>query len=551
MMIHPPMSVHVVAEGQNRSLRPFFSYLQSINHTRLTVTPQLPDDLSHCDVIVTADTAAFAEDCDHLRQFVNTGGGWLGLVCPSEKPLPQLFGAKPSPIGPCTELRVLFQDMDHPIAIRLPDAIYVKGRYQSLDKTAEDSEIVLYADWRYQHRPVLVNRSVGDGRVACTTLEAYNNPAVQQILYRVLRHLAGKPFPNHQTLGVGILGYAPSVGQAHGLGVEATSGLVLRAVCDVNPERLKQAREDFPEVKTHASPDVLGDDPEVDLVIIATPPNNHAELSLKIMAAGKHVACEKPLALNQKETAAMVEMSEKQGVHLGCHQNRRWDVDYLAIKQALADGLIGNLFYMETFVGGFHHPCGYWHSHDAISGGTAYDWGGHYLDWIVGLIPEPVKAVLSTRQNRVWPDTTNADQERIHVRFVGGQEAEFMHSDIAALRKPKWYLLGTEGGIVGHWRDVTAYEIDPVLYFHEHDIPATEMPPDLTLYHRHHSGQVVAQKLAVPRRQHHLFHRNLADHLLTGDPLVAPLNDSVRVVAILEAAARSAARGGTVEVLDG
>ena len=82
-------------------------------------------------------------------------------------------------------------------------------------------------------------------------------------------------------------------------------------------------------------------------------------------------------------------------------------------------------------------------------------------------------------------------------------------------------------------------------------IPATEMVPDLTLHRRHHSGQIVAQKLALPKREHYLFHRNLADHLLTGEPIVAPLEDSVRVVEILEAAARSAAKGGTLEVLDG
>jgi hypothetical protein len=126
-----------------------------------------------------------------------------------------------------------------------------------------------------------------------------------------------------------------------------------------------------------------------------------------------------------------------------------------------------------------------------------------------------------------------------------------MHSDIAAVRKPKWYLLGTEGAIIGQWCGVTTYEIDPVIYFHQHDIPETEMPPDLTLYRRHHSGQIVPQKLAIPERQHYLFHRNLADHLLTGEPLVAPLDQSVQVVAILEAAARSATKGGTVEVLDG
>ena len=206
---------------------------------------------------------------------------------------------------------------------------------------------------------------------------------------------------------------------------------------------------------------------------------------------------------------------------------------------------------METFVGGFNHPCGFWHSHDEISGGLAYDWGAHYLDWIVGLIPERIQTVISTRQKRVWHDVTNADQGRIQIRFAGGQEAEFMHSDIAAMRKPKWYLLGTDGAIIGYWKDVVEYEIDAVVYFKQHDIPATEMPADLRLHRRHPSGQIVTQKLAIPERKHYLFHQNIADHLLTGEPIVAPLEHSVRVVAILEAAARSAANGGTLEVLDG
>jgi predicted dehydrogenase len=270
-----------------------------------------------------------------------------------------------------------------------------------------------------------------------------------------------------------------------------------------------------------------------------------------MMGAGKHVVCEKPLALTRRETDAMTEMADKQGVHLSCHQNRRWDVDYLAIQQALREGLIGELFYMETFVGGFHHPCGYWHSHDTVSGGLTYDWGAHYLDWIVSLIPDPIRTVTATRHKRVWHDVTNADQERIQLRFAGGQEAEFMHSDIAALRKPKWYLLGTKGAISGQWQDVVEYEPDPLVYFERHSIPATEMPPDLTLYRRHPSGQIVTQKLAVPERRHFGFHRNIADHLLSGEPITAPLSDSVQVVAILEAAARSAASGGTAEVLDG
>ena len=550
MFTHPTLSILAVAGEDNSSLHPFFSYLQFIVHVKLTVSPEVPEDLSPYDVVITANTATLSEGgCDPLNRFVLAGGGCLGLVNLSEKPLPEIFGAQTRPVGPAGELRVLFHDFNHAIAQRLPDAVYLNGSYHCFEKVADDAEIILYADWHYTHGPVLIHRSVGDGKIAATTLQAYDDPFLQKILYRLLRHLAGQGDGN-QTLGVGLLGYAPSVGKVHGLGVGITTGLVLRAACDLNPARLKQALHDFPELKTYESAKNLANDSSVDVVIIATAPNSHANLAVQMMDAGKHVVCEKPLAINRKETAAMVEMAEKKGVHLSCHQNRRWDVDYLAIKQALLDGLIGDLFYLETFVGGFHHPCAYWHSHAKISGGLAYDWGGHYLDWIVSLVPERVKTVISTSQKRVWHDVTNADQERIQIRFAGGQEAEFIHSDIAAVPKPKWYLLGTQGAIIGHWKDVVEYEIDPDLYFEQHVIPATEMPPDLTLHRRHHSGQIVTQNLAIPQRRHYLFHQNIADHLLTGEPLAAPLEDSVRVVAILEAAVKSAANGGTMEVLD-
>jgi scyllo-inositol 2-dehydrogenase (NADP+) len=550
MITHPSLSILIISKGGQSPLHPLIVYFQRIPSLSLSITAELPQDLSPFQVIVTADSENFGDPSDRLRRYVLAGGGWLGLITVTDGPLPEVFGARLTPAGPVTELRVAFQDRNHPLARRLPDPIYLNGRYQGLDLTAEDTETILYADWRYRHIPVLTMRPVGKGRIACTTLSVYSDPILQQIIFRLLQELAGRPIRD-QWLGVGLLGYSPNVGQKHGLGVVATPGLQLRGLCDLNPERLGQAQEDFPGVKTFTAVEGLARSADIDLVIICTPPNTHARLSLEMMAAGKHVLCEKPLALNKKEAAAMVEVADRKKVHLSCCQNRRWDVDYLAIKQALAEGMIGELFYVETFVGGFSHPCGYWHSHDEISGGTSYDWGGHYLDWVVSLVPDRVKSVIGTRHKRVWHDVTNADQERIQIRFSGGQEAEFIHSDICALRKPKWYLLGTEGAIIGQWREVTCYQPDPVLYFREHDIPATEMLPELTLHRHHPSGQVVAQKLAIPKPRDYSLYRNLTDHLLTGEPIEAPVEQSALVVAILEAAARSAARGGSVEVLDG
>jgi predicted dehydrogenase len=518
-------------------------------HLRVERRNGLPGEITAADVVLTQAMDFPAGMVEALTAFVRSGNGWLHVVEAAESSPPPTLGVSVEPLLPASELRVLFERHDHPLAQRLPAAVYVQGSRAALKLREADTETILYTDWHYTHRPVMTVRSVGKGEAACTTLVDVEHPAVQQVVYRLLRRLGGQPVDTGE-ITAGILGYAPSVGKIHCVGIEKTPGLKLKAVCDLNLERCRMALLDFPGAVVHKAPEQLAQDPEVDLVVVATPPNTHADLCLQMLNAGKHVVCEKPLALSRRETDALVEASERVQRHLGCHQNRRWDPDYVAVKRAVDRGLLGDLFHLETFVGGFNHPCGYWHSHASVSGGTAFDWGAHYLDWIVSLIPQRVLAVVGTHHKRVWHDVTNADQERIQIRFAGDREAEFMHSDIAAVRKPKWYALGTQGAIEGRWRDVTTLQVDPLIYYCENLIPATEMPPAMFLHRREGSGQIVSQPMVLPPRDPFGFHRNLADHLLTGEPLAAPLEDSVKVVTILEAAARSMAKGGSTEVLD-
>jgi predicted dehydrogenase len=539
----PTLSILWVGPAPHSRLRQAWNGYRAL---ALTVQSRLAEN-PHGDVIIVAEPDGLGEaEWSTLQRFAGAGGGVLVLAQETTKRLPPFLGVEAGPAGPRAEIRVLFSDREDPIGTRLPEAFYLGGSFRPLEVRAEGVREVLYADWRYEHRPVLTVRPVGRGRAAVTTLQDFEHPRLPQLLYRVVRHLAGAP-NRHEPLGVGLLGYAPSVGELHGQGAAAVPGLALRAACDLSEVRLAAARTAFPDIALHARAAALAADPAVDVVIIATPPNTHAALSVQMLEAGKHVICEKPLAITTAETERMIAAARRHGRHLSCHQNRRWDVDYRAIRQALEEGLIGELFYAETFVGTYQHPCGFWHSHDAVSGGTTYDWGAHYLDWLLSLLPEPVTGVIGTRQNRVWHDVTNADQERIQLRFAGGQEMEFIHSDVAAVRKPKWYLLGSEGGIIGRWRDVTSYEIDPLHYYDPQEIPATEMTPELTLRRRHRSGQMVSRELALPPRERFGFHRNLANHLLTGEPIVAPVEHSARVVAVLEAAARSAEQGGTLE----
>jgi len=542
-----PISIIYLGSATEPPVKSFLDYLRDLSHVDVSQDEHFSAQYEKVDAVITAGPDPAAGAVDELIRYVENGGAWLHAVNGAGTALHGVFGAQPEEVGPAGELRVLFTERDDPAAERLRDAFYVPGPFQPLRVGAPDARVVLYTDWHYTHQAVMVRRPAGRGQVACTTLQSFDHADIQQLCYRVLLSLIGHAFG--AVLGVGILGYAPSVGRLHGLGCRNTAGLNLRAACDLNPERLSQASEDFPDIGLCATGDELLARPDVDLVIVATPPNTHAELCRQAMAAGKHVVCEKPLALGQSETDMLLNAAAQAEVHLSCHQNRRFDPDYLAIRDAVKTGLIGDPFYLETFVGGFWHPCGYWHSHAPVSGGTAYDWGAHYLDWIISLFEDPIETVRGTRHKRVWHDVTNADQERIQIRFEGGREAEFMHSDIAAYRKPKWYLLGTAGALIAQWRDVTAYDHDPDLYFFQRDIPATEMPPLISLHRKRRSGGIEVIHPELPPREDFAFHRNLADHLLTGEPLAAPLSDSIKVVAILEAAARSMANGGRAEVL--
>jgi predicted dehydrogenase len=547
-----PIRVLFLTGEEGRFAESLQNYLKSSRHVCMNVRPtsRLPGDLDDYGVLLLENPAVLSlEEQERLTSYVQRGGGCLGFVGPSTAVIPRLFGAQIGHASPSMELRLSFCKPDHSITKRLSNEVCLYDSFQPLEPADASTEPILATGWQFRQVALALLREEGKGRVCCTTLKAFSEPFFQQILYRIVRHLTHLQEP--PPLRVAILGYGPfgSVGCLHGLAVQEVPGLNLRAFCDYNPERLLKCREDFPGCRTYATVEELVRDPEVDAVIIATPPNSHAKLAIQLLREGKHVVCEKPLCLSRAEAETMIRAADENSRVLTCYQNRRWDLDYLAIRQALVDGLIGEPFYLETFVGDYQHPCHFWHSHRPISGDALYDWGAHYVDWILNLFPGPTASVTGTLHKRVWHDVTNADQIRAQIHFADGKEAEFLYSDVAALRKPKWYLLGTEGAIVSQWTEAKVRDLDPVSFIREEQIPVTETVPLLRLRRRHHSGSMVEQQLAIPRPLRFPFHLNLADHLLTGEPLAVSPQSAARVIAVLEAATRSAERGGVPEVL--
>jgi predicted dehydrogenase len=269
-----------------------------------------------------------------------------------------------------------------------------------------------------------------------------------------------------------------------------------------------------------------------------------------MLRAGKHVVVEKPFCLSGAEADEMIELARERERLLTVYQCRRWDPDYLAIRRLVQEDAIGPIFHLETFIGGYAHPCDYWHSHEPISGGVFYDWGSHYLDWILQLIPDRVVSVRGIAHKRVWHDVTNADQASVHLHFAQGQEAEFLHSDIAAALKPKWYILGERGAIVGHWRqEIVKTRRWSGDLIEEHLAPS-EALPNLSVFTRTPDGALHEQLITLPVAPAYPFHTNLANHLHSGEALAVPPEEARRNIAVMEAAKRSAQLDGATVMIN-
>ncbi len=497
-----------------------------------------------------------SEQEEALATFVERGGG---LVCVGDAAevyheyplLGQVLGDIYGTCSVRSEIIVRVADTDHYVTRRVDNSFAVLESIYMLARVPANATILWRTTWHYTPYTLAYAYNYGAGRVFCTTLgstsSSTSHPVYQQMMARAVRYASGVETAE-RTIRVAMIGYG-AIGFEHGTAITQVPGLEYSLVCDRNEARLAIARQAFPGVRTCLDFEQVAEDPEIDLVIVSTPPNTHAAISMQMLRAGKHVVSEKPFCLMTEEADAMIELAQERRLALTVYQCRRWDPDFLAIQDILKRGTIGDVFHLETFIGGYSHPCDYWHSHEPISGGVFYDWGSHYLDWILQLIPDPVVSVRGVEHKRVWHDVTNADQSSVYLRFAGGQEAEFMHSDIAAALKPKWYILGEQGAIVGQWRHESVKTRRWSGDLIEQRLAPSEALPELSVFTRDGSGAIHQQHIMLPEAPLHAFHRNLANHLHAGEPLAVPPQESRRNIVVMEAAKRSAERGGkTIEV---
>ena len=192
----------------------------------------------------------------------------------------------------------------------------------------------------------------------------------------------------------------------------------------------------------------------------------------------------------------------------------------MTIRRLIDEGAIGEVFEIDCGFSGYGPPGDWWRSEKAIAGGNLYDWGAHFTDWVLQLIPEKITSVQGFFQKKVWVQSTIEDHTQAIVRFANGAMADITLSSMSAAGRPRWRILGTRGAILD---DGTVEKGCKVITYED--------------------GATVTRQVPWMQTAWDEFYPNVADHLLLGDELVIKPQQARRVIGVIEYAERSSLSG--------
>lgn len=198
----------------------------------------------------------------------------------------------------------------------------------------------------------------------------------------------------------GLIG-AGSIGALRASALQKAENSSLIAVFDLDEGRAKQAA---PGARLHATPEALIGDPEVEAVIVSTPPQFHEPLAVAAVEAGKHVLVEKPMAATPEACQHMVDAAAKAGRLLTVGFNHRYFPALKLVRDVIASGDLGTLSHVRAYAGhmGLQEFKAPWmYDAEVMGGGALFDNGIHILDLCRYLMGD-FREVYGHALNGVW-----------------------------------------------------------------------------------------------------------------------------------------------------
>lgn len=251
-------------------------------------------------------------------------------------------------------------------------------------------------------------------------------------------------------INVGLVGYGMAARVFHVPVIQSIPQLKLTKVVERHGD---QSQRDYPSVKVVRDATTLLQDEEIGLVVITTPNISHFDLARQSLLANKHVVVEKPFTPTSNQAQQLIGLARQQNKIISVHHNRRWDGDFLTVKQLLDSQLLGRLVEYESHYDRFRNYLkpNAWKEEAGEGSGILFDLGSHLIDQAQILFGLPQMITADIRIQRDFATTDDNFElilhyDRLKVTLKGGM----------LVREPcsRFILHGTKGSF-------TKYDYDP------------------------------------------------------------------------------------------
>ncbi len=187
----------------------------------------------------------------------------------------------------------------------------------------------------------------------------------------------------------GVIGQG-HIGKRHAEMIRRNDECELIAICDILPKE-KTGCSEFKEDYYSSAEEMLKAHPEMDVICICTPNGLHAKQALISLNAGKHVVCEKPMALNVKDCMEILDLAQKKNKQVFCVMQNRYSPPSVWIKEIVDKKILGNTFMVQLNCywnrDERYYKKGGWKGVQELDGGTLFTQFSHFIDimyWLFG-----------------------------------------------------------------------------------------------------------------------------------------------------------------------
>ena len=289
----------------------------------------------------------------------------------------------------------------------------------------------------------------------------------------------------------------------------------------------------LPNVTVYSQIETMLDDPDIELVIIATPNHLHIPQAKLALQAGKHVVIEKPFCISAEEGKALIDVAQQAGKTLSVYQSRRFDGDFRTIEKLIAKGKLGDT---HTFYSSYNRYRPEvkvrWREQDTPGAGILYDLGAHLIDQALCLFGLPEKVTAIVRNQRPGAQAT----DHFHLILHYPQCEAILHANcLSTTEGPRFQVFGHDSAFI-------KYGMDP-----QEDMlrdkagPGTQgwgedTPDNFGRYTDKHGLNTIVE---TERGGYEQFYQQLALAIREGHPLPVTAEQALDVIRVIEAAIAS------------